>query len=41
MVDKGDLTFGLFITGIAAGSFGLLLGTVYGIIIVAKWAWGN
>lgn len=37
---KGDLGFGLLICGGIAGSIGALVGVVYVIVSVAKWAWG-
>lgn len=40
-MDKGDLTFGLLIAGGIVGAFAVTLGIVYGIVIVAKWAWGS
>jgi len=40
-MNKGDAGFGLFIVGCAVGVIGLGLGIIYGIVTVAKWAWGG
>lgn len=40
-MNKGDLGFGLVIVGGAAGVIALGLGVIYGIVTVAKWAWGG
>lgn len=40
-MDKGDwLAIGV-IAGIGAGVFGVVLALVYGVVTVAKWAWGS
>lgn len=40
-MDFGDLKFGLFIAGCVVGSIAIIMGIVYGIVKVAKFAWGS
>lgn len=39
-MNRGDLGFGLFIGGMAAGVVAIIAGVVYLVVSVAKWAWG-
>lgn len=41
MTTKNDVLAWVVIGGIVAGGGALLLGFVYGVVTVAKWAWGN
>lgn len=40
-MDWGDLKFGLFISGCVAGAAGFIIGMVFVIIKVAKFAWDS
>jgi len=41
MRDKGDIVAITVCCGIGAASIAAVLAVVYGIVIVAKWAWGS
>lgn len=41
LMDSGDLKAGLVVTGIAAAGVGAFLVVVYGVVVVAKFAWGD
>lgn len=40
-MDFGDLKFGLFMAGCVAGSIAVIVGVVYLVVSVAKFAWGS
>jgi len=40
-LDKGDVVGVLVVAGIGAAGIGALLGIVFGIVTIAKWAWGS
>jgi len=41
MISKGDVEFGLLLTGIGAAVVGAAFAFIYGVITVAKWAWSG
>lgn len=40
-MDKGDIQFGLLLVGGVGLCFAGLVGVIYTIVTVAKWAWGS
>lgn len=41
LVSKNDVEMVLILTGIGGASGALFLGAIYGIVTVARFAWGN
>ena len=40
-MDKGDVIGVMVIGGLGAAGIGGLLAVVYGVVTIAKWAWGG